>query len=65
MKEDDFRQIASFIDEGVQLSIEAKKKTGTFSNKCPQIEARVFTPCLHLKTQHYLISNHMFICLSI
>ena len=28
MKEDDFRQIAEFIDEGVQLSIEAKSKTG-------------------------------------
>ena len=28
MREDDFRQIANFIDEGVQLSIEAKKKSG-------------------------------------
>ena len=28
MNKDDFRQIANFIDEGVQLSIEAKKRTG-------------------------------------
>ena len=28
MRENDFRQIANFIDEGVQLSIEAKKKSG-------------------------------------
>jgi len=28
MKEDDFRQVAAFIDEGIELSIEAKKRTG-------------------------------------
>lgn len=28
MNEDDFRQVAEFIDEGVQLSLEAKNKTG-------------------------------------
>jgi len=28
MKEDDFKQVAMFIDEGVQLGIEAKAKAG-------------------------------------
>lgn len=28
MKEDEFHQVAAFIDEGIQLSIEAKKRAG-------------------------------------
>ena len=35
MKENDFKQVAMFIDEGVQLGIEAKTKAGMWGGYYP------------------------------
>lgn len=45
-REDDFRRVVDFIDEGVNIGLEVKSKTGEWARKDPWASHCLLVPCL-------------------